>query len=47
MGEGWGRPIEDALEAERTAFNAVFKTQDAKTGIMAFLAKEKPDFIGR
>lgn len=47
MSDGWGRPLEEALEEERTAFNAVFKTQDARAGIMAFLAKEKPDFIGR
>jgi enoyl-CoA hydratase/carnithine racemase len=46
MGEGWGRPIDEALVAEREAFNEVFRTDDAKTGIRAFLAKEKPEFDG-
>jgi len=47
MGEGYGRPIDDAMAAERDAFNACFATEDAQIGIKAFIAKEKPDFIGR
>jgi enoyl-CoA hydratase/carnithine racemase len=47
MGEGFGRPIDDAMEVERGAFNACFTTEDAKTGILAFIAKEKPSFVGR
>lgn len=46
MAEGWGRPIDEAMAAEREAFNAVFKTSDAKTGIRAFLDKQQPDFTG-
>lgn len=46
MNSGWGRPIEEALAVERRAFNEVFRTNDAKAGIQAFLAKEKPEFTG-
>ena len=47
MGEGYGRPIDDAMAAEREAFNSCFSTEDAKIGILAFIAKEKPGFNGR
>ena len=47
MGEGYGRPIDEAMAAERDAFNGCFSTEDAKTGILAFINKEKPDFVGR
>ncbi|NND01840.1 MAG: enoyl-CoA hydratase/isomerase family protein [Acidimicrobiia bacterium] len=47
MNDGWGKPILDALAVERRVFNQVFRTEDAKNGIRAFLAKEKPDFEGR
>lgn len=47
MNQGWGQPIEEALAVERRAFNEVFRTADAATGIAAFLAKEKPEFEGR
>lgn len=47
MNQGWGRPIDEALAVERRVFNQVFRTADAKTGIAAFLAKEKPEFEGR
>jgi enoyl-CoA hydratase/carnithine racemase len=47
MNQGWGQPIEEALAVERRVFNQVFRTADAKTGIAAFLAKEKPEFEGR
>jgi enoyl-CoA hydratase/carnithine racemase len=46
MSEGHGRPIDDALAAERAAFNACFATQDAKSGILAFIAKEQATFVG-
>lgn len=46
MGAGYGEPIEAALEIERDAFNWVFGTNDAKTGILAFVNKETPDFSG-
>ncbi len=47
MNEGWGQPIYEALATERRVFNEVFRTQDAKAGITAFINKEKPDFEGR
>ena len=43
---GSGRPIEDGLAIERQQFNEVFKTADAKAGILAFVEKETPDFEG-
>lgn len=46
MGDGYGHSIEAALEIEREAFEEVFKTADAKKGILAFVNKEKPDFAG-
>ena len=39
--------IDDAMAAERAAFNRCFTTEDAKTGILAFIAKEQPEFVGR
>lgn len=47
MNGGWGRPIDEALATERRVFNEVFRTEDAKVGITAFLNKEKPHFDGR
>jgi len=47
MNDGWGRPIAEALATERRVFNEVFRTEDAKAGITAFLNKEKPEFGGR
>ncbi len=46
MNEGWGRPMNDALAVERRVFNDVFRTDDAKTGITAFLNKETAEFRG-
>jgi 2-(1,2-epoxy-1,2-dihydrophenyl)acetyl-CoA isomerase len=47
MGEGYGRPIDEAMAAERDAFNSCFATQDARAGIAAFIAKEQAEFVGR
>lgn len=47
MGEGYGRSIDDALDIERDQFNGLFATDDARTGILAFVNKEKPTFTGR
>lgn len=47
MGEGWGRPIDDALRVEDEAFQEVFFTDDAKEGVAAFIAKRSADFQGR
>jgi enoyl-CoA hydratase len=46
MGDGYGRPIDEAMVVERDAFEVVFRTDDAKTGILAFVNKEKADFAG-
>jgi 2-(1,2-epoxy-1,2-dihydrophenyl)acetyl-CoA isomerase len=47
MGEGHGQPIDRAMAVERTEFDLVFGTEDARTGILAFVAKERPEFTGR
>jgi enoyl-CoA hydratase/carnithine racemase len=47
MGDGWGRPIDDAMAVESLVFNEVFSTADAEVGIRAFVAKETPRFSGR
>lgn len=46
MSRGWGLPLDEALAVEREEFNRVFSTGDAKRGILAFIAKEKPEFSG-
>jgi enoyl-CoA hydratase len=46
MGDGYGHSINAALEIERDAFEEVFTTADAKTGILAFVNKERADFSG-
>ena len=46
MNGGWGKPILDALGVERRIFNEVFRTQDAKRGITAFLEKDSAKFEG-
>lgn len=46
MGEGYGVALQSALGVEREAFEDVFATDDAKTGILAFVNKEKPKFTG-
>ena len=46
MNEGWGRPIDDALERERVAFDDCFDSADAREGVDAFLTKRDPNFTG-
>jgi len=46
MGGGYGHALESALAVERDAFEEVFTTADAKTGILAFVNKEKAEFSG-
>lgn len=45
--EGWGRPIDEAMEIERRAFVDLFFTDDAKEGVAAFVGKRKASFTGR
>lgn len=47
MAEGYGRPIDEAMDVERDSFERVFRTEDAKKGILAFVNKEAADFSGR
>lgn len=44
---GWGTPIDRGLDIEAGEFDRVFATNDARIGVAAFLAKEKPQFEGR
>ena len=46
MRRGWGRPLDEALVVEREEFNEVFRTADARRGILAFIEKESPEFLG-
>jgi len=39
-------PLEQALEAEATAFAGLFKGHDQKEGMQAFLQRRKPEFKG-
>jgi len=47
MDGGYGHSIEAGLEIEHAAFEDVFTTADAKTGILAFVNKEQADFSGK
>jgi enoyl-CoA hydratase/carnithine racemase len=44
---GFGRPVSEGLLIERYAFNDSFKTEDAREGVAAFIAKREADFNGR
>ena len=47
MGETAGLALDEALSVEQDVFQDVFGTEDARTGILAFVDKEKPSFEGR
>jgi enoyl-CoA hydratase/carnithine racemase len=44
---GAGLPVEQGLLVEREAFNESFKTEDAREGVAAFIAKRQAEFKGR
>lgn len=46
MADGFGLSIDAGLEVEREAFEEVFKTGDAKSGILAFVNKDEAEFTG-
>ncbi len=45
--DGYGTPAADGLLVEAAEFARVMDTDDARIGVAAFLAKEKPTFTGR
>jgi enoyl-CoA hydratase len=45
--EGYGLPIEQALDREAEAVAALTRTEDASEGLQAFLDNRKPTFRGR
>jgi enoyl-CoA hydratase/carnithine racemase len=44
---GVGLPLEEALALESEQFEQVFRTEDAREGVTAFVDKRDPDFQGR
>lgn len=46
VGEGFDRTLDEGLAIEADEFAGVFATEDARIGVAAFLAKEKPGFVG-
>lgn len=43
---GYDLPLSGAIGIEAEQFSETFRTQDARIGVAAFIAKEKPDFVG-
>lgn len=44
---GLQEELQKGLDAEREEFSWIYRTEDARTGLHAFFAKEKPEFKGR
>ena len=47
LNNGFGTPVREGLLVERVAFNDSFKTEDAREGVAAFIAKREAGFKGR
>jgi enoyl-CoA hydratase/carnithine racemase len=45
--EGWGKPMDEALEVERAAYDIVLGSEDRNEGLRAFVEKRKPVFGGK
>ena len=45
--EGSDLPLTDAIAIESEQFSRTFRSEDARIGVAAFLAKEKPNFTGK
>src|SRR5688572_19460371 len=45
--QGYGRSLEQGLAIEREALIRLFKSDDAREGVKAFVEKRKPDYKGR
>jgi enoyl-CoA hydratase len=43
---GYDLPLSGAIGIEAEQFSETFRTKDARIGVAAFIAKEKPDFVG-
>jgi enoyl-CoA hydratase/carnithine racemase len=45
--QGFGRPLAEGLAIEREALIRLFKSEDAREGVSAFVEKRKPAYKGR
>ncbi|MEE8486295.1 MAG: enoyl-CoA hydratase/isomerase family protein [Acidimicrobiia bacterium] len=46
VSRGFDQPVEEGLAIEAEQFARAFASRDARIGVAAFLAKEKPEFTG-